>query len=266
MRLRLGPDLLKLRKDRAVLFWGFLAVPAFMSLVAAALYGIPPPMGADGAVMTLPLERALVRALAIGGNPIAHLFFAVGAAGIFAGEYRHGGWRHLVPRNSRSALMAAKFVTFTLAAGASLLLLLAGELLAALAIPALRGGQSASGLGAGAVQAIGLSFLVSLLELSILGAMVALMAVTTRSTMGAILPPFLLSLGATTAAALLAGPDPPPLVPLPTFAADAIRLWIGEGAEFGPDAAAGLAVLLAWWVGLVGLTLFLFARQDLTAE
>jgi hypothetical protein len=57
-------------------------------------------------------------------------------------------------------------------------------------------------------------------------------------------------------------------LPLPTFAADAVRSWIagGEGGASADAAAIGAAALVAWCLLTYGAAAFLFSRQDLTSE
>ncbi|MDF7777305.1 ABC transporter permease [Sphingomonas sp. AOB5] len=255
-------ELTKLTRQRGATFWGFLAIPLLLTMIACVLASIGAPPGSTAEVRAI---RSLLRALSIAGNPIAQLFFAVGAAAIFAVEYRHSGWRHLVPRRSRSTLMLAKMAAFLIGAFVSLMLVAAGDILASMAVPLIRGAAPvAADWKAGASLAILLTVLVSLVELAILGASVALVAVVTRSGMAAILVPFLVALACAVAQTQFDGP-----VPLPAFAADTLRAMIAAPFESrAPDASVwtGLAVLLGWLAATIGLTLALFQRQDLTSE
>lgn len=258
----IAAEILKLRRQRAAFFWGFLLVPAFMTLVTLALGGVllkPPPGVVIGDVQ---LFRSAIRTASVAGNPIAQLFYATGAAAIFAVEYRYSGWRHLVPRASRERLLLAKFATFALFAALSLALALAGDVLISLATPLLHGASPkiADG-GGGAVAALLLTFLISFAELMALGALVALVAIATRSAMGAIIAPFLLSLGLAAAGAYL-GKDVQNL-PFPTYAAEALRGWALTGA---PAPWIGFATLIGWTGGAIALALALFRRQDLVSE
>jgi hypothetical protein len=58
------------------------------------------------------------------------------------------------------------------------------------------------------------------------------------------------------------------MLPLPIFAADAVRSWIagGEGAASAGAATIGGAALVAWCLLTYGAAVFLFAGQDLTSE
>lgn len=262
-------ELIKLLHQRGALFWGFFALPFVLILLAIALDGSVDP-GKTGTIEIHPV-RVVLHALAMGGNPIAHLFFAVGAGALFALEYRYATWRLLVPRRRRSGLLLAKLIAFLVLASFSLLLVSLGNLISIYAVPWFRGGHpfTTEPLDAGII-AIASTFVVSILELAALAAMVALMAVLTRSTLGAILPPFLLAIGSSTAEAYL-GNGPGSLIALPGAANDQLRsiLSIGfDGNEALPSAQPVLAVAIAiaWFVLPLGIALFLFARQDLAGE
>ena len=54
-------------------------------------------------------------------SSIFQIFAIVGAAILFAGEYRWETWRAILPRNDRTAVMFAKLLVFALAIAASIL-------------------------------------------------------------------------------------------------------------------------------------------------
>lgn len=254
-------EILKLTRQRAALFWGFLAVPVFMTLIAFVLDGglRPPPAG----VVELHPFRSVARALAVGGNPVAQLFYATGAATIFAVDYRHSGWRHLVPRATRDGLLLAKFLTFALFAGGSLMLVAFGDALVGLLLPMVQGLSLArSDASLAAAGTVALSFLIGFTELLALGAIAGCIVVATRSAMPAILGPFLVALTAAGAEAYL-GPESL-AIPLPTFAGDALRLWLGGGPAL--LAPIGAATLAGWILLPIAAALAIFRRQDLVSE
>ena len=270
-RLSIRAEIIKLTRQRGALFWGFLFIPLFTTLVTLLLVGGgPPPLATARTVNAIQPFHAAARALNVGGNPIAQLFYAIGAAAIFAVEYRHSGWRHIVPRASRWTLIVSKFATFALFTGLSLMLVMLGDALVTIALPVVRGSSLAiTDMNAAAAGAILLSFLISLLELTVLAGLVALVAVVTRSATGAIIAPFLLSLAATMAESYLAGAGSAVAVPLPTFAGDAMRHWLAAGAAPANIARAalfGLVTLLGWAAVSLGVTIYVFSRQDLVSE
>lgn len=258
----IAAEILKLRRQRAAFFWGFLLVPIFMTFVTLLLGGVllkPPPGVVIGDVQ---LFRSAIRTVSVAGNPIAQLFYAIGGAAIFAVEYRYSGWRHIVPRASRERLLLAKFATFAIFAALSLALALAGDVLISLASPLLHGASPAVADASGAaLAALILTFAISFAELMALGALVALVAIASRSAMGAIIAPFLLALGLAAAGAYL-GKEVEHL-PFPSYAAEILREWARTGA---PSPWLALATLIVWTGGGIALAIALFRRQDLVSE
>ncbi len=268
MSLPLAAELLKQRRQGAPMLWGFLTAPVFATLFAFGLeLAMPAGRGAHIAASVHPL-RSAIRALSIPGNPFAQLFYALGASAFFAVDYRYATWRLVVPRTGRVSLLLAKAIGFALCATVSVALLTAGDLAASLFLP-LTHGFSLSDVPPATPLNLALAFGVSVLELLALGGTVALLAVVTRSTLGALLPAFLFSFLLSAAEALLnVSGDALATLPLPTFAADAVRSWIagGEGAASADAAVIGTAALIAWCLLIYGAAAFLFARQDLTTE
>jgi hypothetical protein len=262
-------ELLKLQRQRGAAFWGFAALPCLLVLLACALDASLMPT-VRGAIDVHPI-RTLLRALGTAGNPVAQLFFAVGAGALFALDYRHATWRLLVPRRSRTALMTAKLAAFAIAAAGSLILLCAGNLASVFAMPALHGvaAFTADAIGTGGV-AVALTFAVSMLELAGLAAQVALMAVLTRSTMGAILPPFLLALGSASIQTYFGGESGPMLM-LPGAAADSLRNafavpFDGDSVLTGGQVTVAGLIVAGWFAVPFAAALWAFSRQDLAAE
>jgi vacuolar-type H+-ATPase subunit I/STV1 len=259
--LLIRAEILKLSRQRGLFFFGFLLVPLFSTFLSFALGGSVLP---DDGRAAIPLFHSLTRALTIGGNPIAQLFFALGAASIFTVDYRYSGWRHIVPRCKRAHLLGSKIAAFTLFAGLSLVLVAAGDVCANLVVALARGMKPVvTDTEIPYMFRSLLSFLISFVELCALSGIVAAIATMTRSMMAAVLAPFLMSLVATSAEAYFG--HAVTAVPLPTFAADAIRLGLGEGG-FAPGAAMGALVLASWCVIAFGVAIAIFQCQDLVAE
>jgi hypothetical protein len=270
MRLCIRAEMLKLSRQRAALFWGFLLVPVFTTFVTCVLIGGgPPPLATGHAINAIQPVHSAARALSVGGNPIAQLFYAIGAAAIFAVEYRYSGWRHIVPRASRRSLLVSKFATFILFAATSLVLVAAGDALVTVVLPLGLGSKLVmTDLSTASSTVFLLSFLISLAELLVLAGLVALVAVSTRSAMGAIIAPFLLSLAATVVEGYLAGSGGT-AIPLPTFAGDALRHWLASATsspELARSALVGLVTLIGSALASLGLTIAVFSRQELVSE
>jgi MFS family permease len=218
-------------------------------------------------------------------NIIARLLPLAFMAVVFAGEYEWGTWKNLVPRNRRSSLVVVKLVIPTLLVMISLsltsLLLGLGSV----------GSHWISGepLGPAVSGEILIEFLgdygrevgLALASLLILGGVAAIGAFLTRSILGALLVSFgfslidLIGLGLLGALAFIF--KIPQLINLlsitPNYSLDNIRSWLilGEASRgfnpaftVEPSLAFSVVCLLAWLVGLIGLAVWLFKRQDIT--
>jgi len=126
----------RLSKNRTALFWSLLFVPVITVAIGTVTQFVikanearlmadaeaPPElreMMVTGA--ELDLAQALVSAAGTLANPMVLLFVLIGAATIYAGDYRWETWRLISARNSRVNLMLGKLATV---AGLSLLAML----------------------------------------------------------------------------------------------------------------------------------------------
>ena len=260
----------RLIRDRTAVFWGFLFAPfaALLFSMAGDLFvrltfrrTIP------GA--TTDLANRALGAVAGASGPVTALFLLIGAAAIFAGDYRWETWRLVTPRNSRLNLLAAKLIVFAEAAAWSLLLTAVAAVLGGLfssvfnAAPLVRSGAGAAFLG----QFAGV-FLVTWLEVLMIGALAALVGVVTRSTLGAVIAGLVVVVVQSTAAAAVQAASWKTLA-IPAYAARTLKTFVAAPEGFRPDAGPaglGLVMLLAWLAVLVVGGLVLFKRQDLTKE
>jgi hypothetical protein len=218
-------------------------------------------------------------------NVIARLPLIAFAAIAFAGEYEWNTWKNIVPRTPRALLIVAKLVTLALLITASLALTSliwgAGRGIIALVYgqdfgPALDAEVLGDFARSYAVE-ISLSFVMLIL----LSAIVAITVMLTRSVVGGILLGFGLSI-VEGLAGLLFGLiarlfDHPEWINgyayTPAFAVENIRAWIIEGQAVIPaptftaehSLAASMLVLAVWLIGVGGLTIWMFERQDLTS-
>jgi ABC-2 type transport system permease protein len=268
----------RLRRDVSALFWGFLFVPllalGFGLLTELAL---KPPIPGMVPGTALDLAQPALRAFAQGAGPMTALFAIVGAAALFGGEYRWESWRLLVPRNSRLALLGAKMAVYASAIAVTLLLIAAAGVITAVL------GAGASGYrlvweqssGAFVLQAGGL-FLIAWAQLLQFGAIAAVAAVATRSTVGAILVPVVLAVAQTVGQSLLGlggggEPEAYKLLLLPGHAADLLRTGVVGGTvlDQAPSPATlgvCIAVLAVWIMGGAAAALAIFSRQELSRE
>jgi ABC-2 type transport system permease protein len=258
-------ELYRTLRNGRPLFWAYFAFP-----LLALLLAVVSEVQLAGAPGGRPLADIAARALGAAGNPIVHLFYAVGAATLFAGEYRWETWRLLVPRNSRANIVGAKFVVFALFVSISLAAGLVADLLPRGIGQALSASSTAWELSPGQLGRLAIAFAASLVEAMLIGSIAALVAVATRAFTPAILLPFLLSLGISFTLAYSApSAKLDLLLLLPPHAADAIRSWAAAGPDGAVSASvawSATAALAAWLTLLVVAATMIFQRQDLAKE
>ncbi|MFN3816991.1 ABC transporter permease subunit [Brevundimonas sp.] len=274
----------RLARNRTAVFWSVLFVP-----VAAMILGIVISWAAKGnqaelaevsaelGMVSEPLNlgAALVsNAAALAGGPLL-LFVLIGAATLFAGDYRWETWRLIRARNRRANLILAKVAALVVLAFAAMVALLIfsmiGEPIRATIFEramtfSLDGEQIGAFLGL-----FGLGWL-----RVIQFAMIALLAaVATRSLLAALFIPMALGAAQAFGAPMLGGMG---LMPdswtvqllLPGQAFEVLKGMIlgGEGAPAIP-----VALQVKAWISLIGWTvlpllaaLAIFERQDLSKE
>lgn len=260
----------RLSRDRVSLFWGF----AFAPLITMA-FSIAVDMFTRAVLhRTIPGETADLANRAMGAvagasGPFTALFLLIGAAAIFAGDYRWETWRLVTPRNSRVNLLAAKLIVFAEVAAWSLLLTALTAVLAGL-FGAVANHARLVGPPAGPAflsQYAGV-VLVTWLEVLLVGALAALIGIVTRSTMGAVIAGLVVVFVQSTLAATMQAVTWKSLL-IPAFAGRVLKTFVVTPPEARTDASqAGLALvfLLVWLVVLAGGAVALFRRQDLTKE
>ncbi len=261
----------RLSRDRVSLFWGFGFMPLVAMLFSMAgdlFVRIVLRRGVPGET-TVDLANRAMGAVAGASGPVTALFLLIGAAAIFAGDYRWETWRLVTPRNSRINLLAAKLIVFAEAAAWSLLLTAITSVLAGLfssvvehaTLMSPRAGPAFVGQYAGVV-------LVTWLEVLVIGGLAALIGVLTRSTLGAVIAGLVIVFVQSTLATAMQGATWKSLL-IPAYAGRVLKTFVTAPAEARPDAGpAGLALvfLLIWLAILAGGAAALFRRQDLTKE
>jgi len=111
-------------------------------------------------------------------------------------------------------------------------------------------------------------FVITWLEVLLIGALAALVGVLTRSTMGAVIAGLVIVFVQSTLAATLHATTWKSLL-IPAYAGRVLKTFLAAPAEARPDSGpAGLALvfLLVWFALLAGGAVALFRRQDLTKE
>lgn len=227
----------------------------------------------------------------IPNNPLGRLVLLGFTAVVFAGEYQWQTWKNVVPRNRRSLLILVKFVAlgafivtaFVLmsilwAVGTGVLSRIAGVPYG----PSLTGDVLADFAGDYALAAA-LAFTSTIIA----AGYAALAGMLTRSILGGVLVGFAITFAENLLAPVLALIglllDIPRIVHLyrltPGYNLLNVSSWINsdEAIEWTiqvsdqarytmtDSLAFSIFVLAAWVVGLIGLTIYLFRRQDIAS-
>ncbi|MDI6623852.1 MAG: ABC transporter permease subunit [Brevundimonas sp.] len=279
----------RLSKNRTALFWSVLFVPiiavAIGALTNLVLKGGETKLLVDGEappeltqMMTsspLDLGEAVVSAAGDLANPLILLFVLIGAATIYAGDYRWETWRLISARNSRTNLLLGKLAVVAVMSLVAMLLMLVAGLIENLIKAAVFERQlTFSMTGAMAGQFIGQLALswARILQFTMMG---MLAAVVTRSLLAALFVPLVVGVAQFFSPNLLMtmGLTPDAWLAMlinPGAAVDAISAAIA-GAERAAALPDGI-VLKAWaslglWILLpLAGALAWFKRQDLSKE
>ena len=279
----------RLSKNRTALFWSLLFVP-IVSLVIGAITNFVL-KGSETKILgdekmpaelkealgrgTLDMGEALVTAAGNLANPLVLLFVLIGAATLYAGDYRWETWRLISARNSRVNLLLAKLAVVAVLALAAMGFMLLGSVLenlikAAVFERTLTLAMTGETIGQ-FIGFFGLSWL-RIIQFAMMG---MLAAVVTRSLLAALFVPLVVGVAQffTPQMLLPMGVTPDAWLSVlvnPGASIDAIQAVIagGERAAALPD-----GLLLKAWVG-VGLwtlaplagALAWFRRQDLSKE
>lgn len=279
----------RLSKNRTAVFWSALFAPiltlvlgAITSFVlkaseAKVLADTKTPPGLREMLTNAPIDlgHALVSGAGNMGNPLVLAFVVIGAATIYAGDYRWETWRLISARNSRSNLLLGKLAVV---AGLSLLAM-AMMLLSSLAENLIRAGVFNRSLtftmtGEMVGRFLGLAGLcwLRILQFTMIG---MLAAVVTRSLLAALFVPLVMGVAQFFTPQMLMPMGVMPdawlaVLVNPGAATDAIQAMIqgGPAAATLPD-----GLLLKAWISLALWTILplagalaWFRRQDLSKE
>jgi ABC-2 type transport system permease protein len=279
----------RLSKNRTALFWSLAFVPIISVAIGAltnfVLKGsetkilgdekMPPELKAALGRGTLDMGEALVTAAGNLANPLVLLFVLIGAATLYAGDYRWETWRLISARNSRVNLLLAKLAVLAgLALAAMAFMLVAGVIenliKAAVFDRSLTFSLTGDTLGQ-FFGFLGLSWL-RIIQFAMMG---MLAAVVTRSLLAALFVPLVVGVAQFFTPQMLMPMGVMPdawlsLLVNPGAATDAIQAAIAGGprAAASPD-----GILLKAWLSLGLWTLVplagalaWFRRQDLSKE
>jgi len=275
----------RLLQNRTAMFWSIVFVPV-ISLVLAIGGFLFLQSKMDGALQTLPPELKLnARAVDLGqslvdaagalAHPAVLAFLLIGAATVFAGDYRWETWRLITARNSRPNLIMGKAGAVKLLTLAGLALLLVASMGADVAKGLIFGRSFAFGFGGDEARSFGLLALLSYVRAVQFLLLSLLAATVTRSLLAALFVPLVIGVGQFFLAKMS------PLFGWQMGDWATMLLFPGEGYELlkvliqgGMEAA--LVPAGAAWRALTGLALWSFApfcqalwwfqRQDLSKE
>jgi ABC-2 type transport system permease protein len=279
----------RLSRNRTALFWSLAFVPilsvAIGALTSFVLKGsetkilgdekMPEELKAALAGGTLDMADAMVSAAGNLANPLVLLFVLIGAATLYAGDYRWETWRLITARNSRINLQLAKLAVVAVMALTAMGFMLAASVIENLIKAAVfERSLTFSLTGEMAGQFLGLAGLswLRILQFAMMG---MLAAVVTRSLLAALFVPLVFGIAQFFSPQML---GPMGLMPdawlsilvNPGAATDAIQAAIAGGVR---AAALPDGILLKAWlsVGLWTLAplagaLAWFRRQDLSKE
>ena len=279
----------RLSKNRTALFWSVVFVPvvavAIGALTNLVLKGsetkllgdakAPPELREMLVSSPLDLAGAMVSAAADLANPLILAFILIGAATLYAGDYRWESWRLISARNSRTNLLLGKLVVVAgLSLIAMVLMLVAGLIETLIRAAVFDRPLTFSMTGAMLGQFLG-QFALSWLRIVQFTMVGMLAAVVTRSLLAALFVPLVVGVAQFFSPNMLVpmglAPDSWPAVLVnPGSAVDAISALIAGGAEATalPDGLPLKAsISLALWILVpLGASITWFRRQDLSKE
>ena len=274
----------RLFKNRTALFWSVLFIPIMGILLAtlgfvvakaneAKLAGKLPPEVMKGGPLDLGLT--LVKSAGDFANPAILMFVLIGAATIYAGDYRWETWRLISARNTRPNLLTGKVVVVALVIVLATFAALISDVIASLIQAAVFGRPVTFSMTGAAAADFGLLTLTSwarILQFTMLG---LLGAVVTRSLLAALFAPLVIGIAQFFLPQLLLPMGVTPdgwLLPLlsPGLATDLLKAVVqgGMAAADLPDHALAKGVIsLALWIGVpFAASVAWFNRQDLSKE
>ena len=271
-------------RNRAAVFWSTLFFPVlallmgaagqyFLKQKAAELKGADLPPGLLDKAGALDLGLALVDMAGKAANPMLILFVLIGAATIYAGDYRWETWRLISARNTRWNLILGKVGVVKLLSLAAVLLLIAFGFVGKLIEGAIFERAYAFTFGGEEAGKFILSLLVAYVRVVQVTLIGLLAAVFTRSLLAALFVPLAVSVGQFFVSQFMPlmgweASDWYAQILMPGISAETLVAFIG-GQKPGPDVATAWLAggsLIGWCVISLGLALWWFRRQDLSKE
>ncbi len=282
-------ELYRLVRNRMAVFWSVLFVPIMFAIGGVGFHlltksrtaemgGELAKLGMDAGMGRTPVDlgQALVEYAGLAANGAALVFMLIGAATLYAGDYRWETWRLTSARNTRFNLILGKVGAFKILALAAILAFLVAGLVFSISQAFIYGRPLGFTLDGGAAGSFLMLTLLSFIRL-VQYAMIALLtAVLTRSLLAALFVPVVLGFGQSLFGSVglaLLGWQPTgweAQLMLPGLAFDTLKAVVGpEGVP--PDMPEGLVLkavvgLALWTLVPLGAAIAWFSRQDLSKE
>lgn len=271
----------RLSRNRGLLFWSVLFVP-LASLVLTVIGVVVAKanearLAASDIDFNIPggpldLFQTLSDSAAGFANPAVLMFMTVGAATLYAGDYRWETWRLISARNTRPNLVVAKLAVFAGLMLAASLAVLVGDLIAALiqaSVFARPLGFGVDGEGMGRMGLLALLSWTRILQFTMVG---LLTAIVTRSLLAALFVPLVVGVAQALAPQLMMGfgiapTEWTPILMSPALATDVVQGVLKNRPDL-PDQAVlkGVVSLALWTLIPLAAALAAFQRQDLSKE
>lgn len=275
----------RLLQNRTAVFWSVFFVPVIglaISILsfflikskAVKINGgqLPPELSLGG---PLDLGQALASNAGDLANPAILAFLLIGAATLYAGDYRWETWRLISARNSRPNLLLGKVGVLKLVTLAAMLVFLLTGALSEVAKAAIFARPLLFTFGATEASQFGLLFLLSFVRV-VQFLMISLLAATvTRSLLAALFIPLVLGVGQFFLGQLspmlgLAPGNWLTQLLLPALAFDTLKTLVAGGMEAAalPDGVMVKAIvsLALWTLVPLAAAIAWFGRQDLSKE
>lgn len=274
----------RLSRNRTVLSWSLIFVPVvvlafsiggafFDAKVERMAEQLPPELAAANSV--LDLGATLVSTAGQLANPALLAFLLIGAATIFAGDYRWETWRLISARNNRANLIMGKAGAVKLMTLTGLLLFLIAAVIGAVAKGLILDRDLVFRFGGEEARTFGLLFLLAYVRVIQFLLLSLLAATLTRSQLAALFVPLVVGVaqGLLVTATPILGWSPvdwQTLLLFPGAAYETLQAIVvgGVPAAVLQDGIAwrAIASLALWSFVPFGLTLWWFGRQDLSKE
>lgn len=279
----------RLLRSRTTWFWSVLFVPilsltfsvignTFLKAKGAALAAqpnAPPEVALALGGRTVDLGQALVTAAGGLAGPMTLLFVLIGAATLYAGDYRWETWRLVTARNSRSNLILGKVGVLKALALAAMIALMISAVAESLLKAVIMAKPLVFTFNDGDFGRLVGFFFLSFWRIVQFTMLALLAAVMTRSLLVALFAPLVIGVAQFFSLQILRpfGVEPDSWLHIlinPGAAADILKAWLmgGTAADLlgDGDLAKAIVSLLFWMLAPLAGAIAWFNRQDLAKE